>query len=149
MTTQTVTHTTIHTRRDFFARTRMLPSAIILGGILISIGTFLPWFSFFGGLHTYAGILGLNGRILLGLGITTMLFGSILMKNTSSTFRWILVLLALVTVLFTSWILYGLMQMTSTMSSDPMSLMQPGHGLHVILGGGILTLVTALLFLKK
>jgi hypothetical protein len=133
MTTQTVTHTTIHTRRDFFARTRMLPSAIILGGILISIGTFLPWFSFFGGLHT----------------ITTMLFGSILMKNTSSTFRWILVLLALVTVLFTSWILYGLMQMTSTMSSDPMSLMQPGHGLHVILGGGILTLVTALLFLKK
>lgn len=43
------------------------------GGMMIAAGALLPWLRLYGGLHSYAGITGLYGRVLLVVGVLAVI----------------------------------------------------------------------------
>jgi uncharacterized membrane protein len=52
---------------------RWTPASLALGGgLLLVAGALLPWLTLYGGLHRFAGISGLYGWILLGLGVVAV-----------------------------------------------------------------------------
>ncbi len=51
-----------------------MPRVLTLGGgLMIAAGALLPWLSLYGGLHSYPGITGLYGRVLLVLGVVAVM----------------------------------------------------------------------------
>ena len=53
----------------------------VLGGLGVSIGACLPWMSFYAGLVSLRGVIGLNGRLLLAAGVLGVALGVVLARD--------------------------------------------------------------------
>ena len=106
------------------------------------IGTLLPWFSLFAGLQPYPGIIGLNGRILLGAGIVSILAGLLFYIKGSKILHWFIIFSGIVLLLFTSWLLFGLWETYQKLLAEPLMVPKLGPGLFVATIGAVIMSVS-------
>ena len=116
----------------------------IVGGALVCAGTMLPWISFFAGLQSLSGVVGLYGRILFASGILAVLSGTAMLHRRS---RWLLAsaaMLGVLQTLFVAWLLLGLRSTLGQLGMHAMLIARPGAGLFVALAGAMLVSTAAL-----
>lgn len=121
----------------------------LIGGLLIIVSIFMPWITFFGGLHTYSGISGLNGQILLAGGIVTLFLCKYLSSHPTQKAQVLVGIVGFLEVGLTSFLLLQAWQAVHPVSSngvDSMMIEGMGPGLFVALGGALL--VFSVLFLR-
>jgi hypothetical protein len=120
----------------------------MVGGLLISLGTLLPWFSLFAGLHSFPGVAGLNGRILLGAGVVTVLAGIIFLLKKPKLLQDGINVLGIALFSFSIWLVVGLIQTYQKLASDPFVVANLGPGLFIVLLGSVLLVSTVFFRLR-
>lgn len=125
------------------ATTRGSVSSALLGGALVSAGAALPWMSFFAGLQSFSGLVGLYGRILFASGALAVLFGVTMLLRREGWLRRTTAVLGAMQVLFIAWLLVGLRSTLEHLGMHAMLLARPGPGLFVALAGALLVYVSA------
>lgn len=123
----------------------VLGSVAISGGLIVILGTSLSWFSLFAGLQPYRGIELLNGRLLTGGGVLSILAGVWYLRRGDSRGRWGIGLLGFALLAFASWSLFQLLIIYRQLSADPMMVAKLGPGLIVVLFGSLLIFATLFL----
>jgi hypothetical protein len=113
------------------------------GGSIVAAGTMLPWISLFAGLHSYAGIAGLYGRMMFAGGALAVAGGVAILVRPDPRLRLAIGSLGLALTIFAAWVLWGLRSTTHGLARHPLLLARPGPGLFVVLAGALL--VAALL----
>jgi len=116
--------------------------AAISGGIIVIVGTWLPWFSLFAGLQPYRGVDVLNGRLLMGGGVFSILSGVWFLRHGGLRLRWGIGLLGFALLAFASWSLFQLLILYRQLSADPMMVAKLGPGLIFITVGSFLVFAT-------
>jgi hypothetical protein len=122
-----------------------IAAAATSGGAIVIVGARLAWFSLFAGLQPYRGVDVLNGRLLAGCGVLSVLAGIVFFWRRSSPLRWGIGLLGFALLAFASWTLVQLIIVYRQLSSDPMMLPRLGPGLIVIVAGALLIFGTLFL----
>jgi hypothetical protein len=124
----------------------------IIGSIFIILGSLLPWITFLGGLQTFSGVSGLNGKILLVSGITTLLLiGVSIIRNLDNTL-WLTRIIGFFQFAFCSYLTINLVRTFHTLSTDPMNNMMVGGigpGLFIATFGALLLFCTFFFQIKK
>lgn len=110
----------------------------IAGGTLVIVGSWLPWFTLYAGLHPLRGITGLNGQLLAAGGLLAAVASVMLLTKPRRSLHWLLGSLGLCLTLFTAWILAGVPATYRAMQENPLLVAQLGPGLWVVLGGTLL-----------
>ena len=123
------------------------PLLAIVGGGAIAVGAWLPWMSYFAGLYPLRGIIGVNGRLLLGAAVVGVVAGIVLARSRAPrvrryTRRGVVALGALV-MLAAVWLLIGVRELTRVRAANAMFAPKPGGGLVVVLVGGALLALAA------
>lgn len=119
-------------------------ATVLAGGALVCAGTALPWMSFFAGVQSLSGLVGLYGRILLASGALAVFFGAAMLRRN---YRWLplaTAALGALQTLFILWLLVGLRSTLRGLGMHAMLLARPGPGLFVALGGAMLVAASAL-----
>ena len=109
----------------------------VTGGSLVVAGAMLPWLSFFAGLQSYSGMVGLYGRLLFAGGVLAVVAGVVILIGSIRWLRPGVGALGLLLALFTSWLLLGLRTTTRELSGHPLIVARPGPGLFVALVGAL------------
>lgn len=117
-------------------------ASALSGGALVCTGTALPWLSFFAGLQTYSGLVGLYGRILFAGGALAVVGGAAMLVRRDRWLPRVVGGAGIVQTLFVVWLLFGLRSTTRELGSHAMLLARPGPGLFVALVGAILVAST-------
>lgn len=118
-------------------RERLVASAAVASGALITIGAFLPWLSLFAGLHPMRGVIGLYGRLVAGGGIGCVLAGVAYWRRPARGLRWTLAVLGWVLAGVTIWLTAQLLVTYRELRTDPLLVPQLGPGLFLALGGSL------------
>ncbi len=121
----------------------------IAGGTLVIVGSWLPWFTLYAGLHPLRGITGLNGKLLAASGLLAAFVGLLLLMKPRRALHWLLCSLGLCLTLFTAWILAGVPATYRAMQENPLLVAQLGPGLWVVLGGTLLIAAGASIKTKR
>lgn len=119
---------------------------VFVGGLLVCVGTTLPWMSFFAGLHSLSGLVGLYGRILFASGALVVLFGTTMLLRRSPWISLAIGALGVAQTLFVVWLFIGLRTTLQALGMHAMLLARPGPGLFVALAGAML--VSAIMLLS-
>jgi hypothetical protein len=136
------------------AKSWTVPLLTILGGGAISIGAWLPWMSYFAGLYPLRGVIGVNGRVLLAVGIAVVLSGLVLARQQFEAMRGVrsrqllkrsIAALGALVMVAASWLVAGVRELTRPHASNAMVAPRPGVGLFVVLAGGALLALVSLL----
>jgi hypothetical protein len=127
----------------------LLAWAAISGGIIVIVGTWLPWFSLFAGLQPYRGVDVLNGRLLTGGGALSILSGVWFLRHGGLRLRWGIGLLGFALLAFASWSLFQLLILYRQLSADPMMVAKLGPGLILINIGSLLIFATLFLNVER
>ena len=109
----------------------------VTGGSLVVAGAMLPWLSFFAGLQSYSGMVGLYGCLLFAGGVLAVAAGVAILIGSIRWLRPGVGALGLLLALFTSWLLLGLRTTTRELSGHPFIVARPGPGLFVALVGAL------------
>ena len=124
-------------------------TTVLIGGTLVCVGSALPWMSFFAGLQSLSGLIGLYGRILFASGALAVLSGAAMLRRS---YRWLLpatFALGVLQTLFILWLLVGLRSTTRALGMHGMILARPGPGLFVAFAGAILISASSPLLIKR
>src|SRR5262249_11402400 len=92
--------------------------AAISGGVIVILGSCLPWFSLFAGLQPYRGVDVLNGRLLAGGGALSIVAGVWFLRRGGIRLRWGIGLLGFALTAFASWSLFQLLILYRQLSAD-------------------------------
>jgi len=126
-------------------REGLLATAAVLGGSLVVAGALSPWITVFAGLHPYPGTLGLNGRLLLGGGVLSVLAGLAFLLYPAPQLRWAISGLGLVLLAFGGYLLPRLWSaQLEIMSAHSMMVPELGPGLFICLAGALMVAATTL-----
>jgi hypothetical protein len=117
----------------------------IVGGACAIAGTVLPWLSLFAGLQSYPGIAGLNGQLLFGAGVLSVIAGIAFLLRGGRRLRWGVGLLGFALLAFSSWLLLALLKTLDQLSPDPVMLARLGPGPVITVAGALLVFVTLFL----
>src|SRR5919201_6481256 len=105
------------------------------GSALVIVGALLPWLSVFAGLKAYAGVAGLNGRLLLAGGALGLLGGIGYVASGRVVVRWGLGLWGFVLLAFAGWLIVQLLAAYQHVVADPLLLTRLGPGLFIATAG--------------
>jgi hypothetical protein len=108
------------------------------GGVIVAVGTMLPWMSLFAGLQPYRGIAGLYGRVMFAGGVLAVVGGVAILVRPDPRVRFAIGGLGVILALFAAWVLWGLRSTTHTLERHPLLLARQGPGLFVVLAGAFL-----------
>ncbi|HEU5237611.1 MAG TPA: hypothetical protein VFU37_10745 [Pyrinomonadaceae bacterium] len=114
----------------------------IAGGLIVILGAWLSWFSLFAGLQPYRGVDVLNGRLLAGGGVVSILAGVRFLRHGGIRLRWGIGLLGFALLAFASWSLFQLLILYRQLSADQMMVARLGSGLIFIIVGSLLIFAT-------
>lgn len=114
---------------------RTVPTVAIGGGGLVVAGALLPWLTLFAGLQRYAGIAGLNGRLLLAGGALAIVLGAAALVRPAPVLLHACALLGAALTGLAGWALVGLVAMVRHGRTDPMLMAGYGPGLFVACAG--------------
>lgn len=146
---QQVLHASLAPQRSV-VRGEAMPRVIgIAGGTLVVVGSWLPWFTLYAGLHPLRGITGLNGQLLAAGGLLAAVVSVMLLTKPRRTLHWLLGGLGLCLALFTAWILAGVPATYRAMQENPLLVAQTGPGLWVVLGGALLVVTSAVISARR
>ena len=123
--------------------TRNIVFPVLVGGALVCAGTMLPWLSFFAGLQSLSGLVGLYGRILFASGALAVLSGTAMLQRRRNWLLLATAALGVVQMLFIAWLLVGLHSTLTELGMHAMLLARPGPGLFIALAGAVLVSMTA------
>jgi len=124
----------------------LLSTAAILGGSFVIAGAVSPWITVFAGLHPYPGTLGLNGQLILGGGVLSVLAGLAFLLYPAPLLRWAISGLGLALLAFGAFLLPRLWSaQQELMSAHAMMVPAMGPGLFVCLAGAFVITATTLL----
>jgi hypothetical protein len=129
-------------------RRNVAPVCAVAGGALIVCGCCMPWMYYFAGLVPLRGWIGLNGRLLLAAGAVSIASGIIQwLDGAGPGNRWRLLAATLGVAVSAGavWLLVGVRQLARANASNVMLAPKPGSGLWVILAGGIIAAVGAII----
>jgi hypothetical protein len=115
------------------------------GGLIVILGTWLSWFSLFAGLQPYRGVDLLNGQLLLGGGVLSILAGGWFFRRGGIPLRWGIGLFGFVLLAFAGWSLIQLFAIYRQLSSDAMIVARLSPGLFVAVLGTFLIFGTLFL----
>jgi hypothetical protein len=119
----------------------------LLGGLVISIGAWLPWMSLYAGLVSLRGLIGLNGRLLLAAGVAGIAIGIMLAREDSRSyrvlFRRLAAALGIAVTAAAIWLFIGVWQLSHGRGASAMLIPRPGPGLFVVSLGGVLLVLAA------
>ncbi|HUQ84771.1 MAG TPA: hypothetical protein VM077_00460 [Candidatus Limnocylindrales bacterium] len=118
-------------------------------GVLIVIGAVLPWFSLYAGLQPFPGVVGLNGRIMLGAGIFASVMGIICFFKGIKKIQYLINLSGIVLTLFSAWLIIGLFETYQKLLTQPLIVPKIGPGLFVSTVGALLLIATVFLNRNK
>lgn len=90
------------------------------GGVLVVIGSLLPWLSLYAGLQSIAGTDGLNGRVLAGLGVAAALCAVAHAAHGGLATRWLLGVAGFAVLAFGGWLGIQLLQTEALLAADPL-----------------------------
>ena len=123
-------------------------TAVALGGVALAVGAATPWMTLFGGLQTYRGLIGLNGRLLLATGASLAVVSLARRAWTGRRTQRALVGVSAATVAFCAWLIVGLVGMVHRGS---MAMLVPGFGpgLFVAQAGALLCLGGAVMLVRE
>lgn len=123
----------------------IVPLLTMVGGGAIALGAWLPWMSYFAGLYPLRGVIGVNGRLLLTVGIGGVVGGGVLAfrraswePRTRRRAKRVIASLGVLVVIAAVWLLAGVRELTRIHASNSMLVPRPGIGLEVVLVGGLL-----------
>ncbi|HEV8446714.1 MAG TPA: hypothetical protein VGQ44_07835 [Gemmatimonadaceae bacterium] len=119
------------------SRDRRAALVALVGGMLVSLGSLLPWMSLFAGLQRFPGIHGLYGRLVFAGGVLAALGGLAMLARNEWFIRPLVACIGVSLSLFAAWILLGLRETTRRLEDHPMIVARPGPGLFVVLAGGL------------
>ncbi|HEX9105814.1 MAG TPA: hypothetical protein VF832_01265 [Longimicrobiales bacterium] len=138
------------TRPATMAGDRAVALAALCGGVLIALGAYLPWLSFFAGLYPVRGILGLWGRLLAAGGVACMLAGAGSLARPHARLQPLIALLGCALALFAVWVAFRLLSgVRQLQATDVMIVPRLGPGLFIALTGTLLTSIPAVLSLRR
>lgn len=122
--------------------------AVMTGGAALVIGAVLPWLTMFAGLQRYTGLIGLNGRLLLAIGIASMVAGLRPDRWSSERARITMLVTACLTTAFCAWLIVGLVEMVHRRT---MAMLVPGFGpgLFIAQAGALLCAAGTFLLLNE
>lgn len=127
------------TKRAPTSAHRAAIACALIGGALVCTGTMLPWLSFFAGLKTYSGLVGLYGRVLFAGGALAVVGGGAMLVRRDRWLRRVVGAAGVAQTLFVVWLLIGLRATTRELGGmHAMLVARPGPGLFVALAGAIL-----------
>jgi hypothetical protein len=120
------------------------PVAVLagVGGAMAVAGSALPWLSLYAGLHPIAGTTGLNGRILMGLGLIALVLSAAHLLRGGNTTRWLLAFTGFAIVALGGWLGIQLLQTAATTLADPLLVARIEPGLPIAIVGGALVFAT-------
>ena len=101
-----------------------------------------------GGLQSFTGIAGLNGRLLLASGIVSFLAGAVYGIKPIVALRWGIGLFGFAQLAFCGWLLLGLWKTYQQITQDTMVLGGIGPGLFIVTLGTLLVFGTLILSRK-
>lgn len=110
----------------------------MVGGALVCLGAALPWLTFFAGLQSYSGLVGLYGRIVFAGGILAITSAVATRLTSPATLRPMVGALGVALAIFVCWLLAGLRSTTQALGMHAMLIARPGPGLFVALAGSLL-----------
>ena len=113
-------------------------AVVLAGATLVCAGTALPWMSFFAGLQSISGLVGLYGRTLFGSGVLAALLGAAMLRRSHRWLQPTIAALGAAQTLFIIWLLLGLRATIRELGVHAMLLARPGPGLFVALAGAVL-----------
>ena len=124
---------------------------IVLAGLAIGLGAFLPWMYYFAGLVPLRGVIGLNGRLLLAAGALCVALGVALCVmlgrgtrlGPQIVLRRVTAALGLGITCAAVWLLIGVRELARARGESAMLALRPGPGLFVVGLGGVLLALTA------
>jgi hypothetical protein len=120
---------------------------IALSGLGIGVGACLPWMYYFAGLIPLRGVMGLNGRLLLGAGALCVILGVLLARGVGlggpKVQRRVTAAVGVGTIAAAAWLLWGVRELARGQGPTAMLAMRGGPGLLVVGLGGALLLLTA------
>lgn len=126
-------------------RGSVVGGAAIAGGALVAVGALLPWLSVYAGIETYRGIAGLNGWLLFGGGLISVLMGGSYVFTPRPRLRWTIGLLGALLFGFGCWIVVQLFALYREIGGNPFVVGRLGPGLFISTLGGAIVLATLLL----
>ena len=109
----------------------------VAGGVIIAVGTVLPWMSLFAGLQSYRGISGLYGRLAFASGVLIIIGGVVMLTRPARRLRLAIGGLGLALTLFAAWVLLGVRTTTQHLEQHPFLLPRAGSGLFVVIAGAL------------
>lgn len=117
---------------------RLVASAVVVGGVLIAIGAFLPWLSLFAGLDTLRGVIGLNGRLVAAGGAVCLLAGLRCWRRPAPRLQRAVAALAWALTGFAIWLTIQLLITYHELRANPLLVPRLGPGLFLVLAGSLL-----------
>ena len=131
-----------------FSKGSIAPLLAVMGGAAIAVGAWLPWMSYFAGLYPLRGVIGVNGRVLLAVGVVSVVSGLALARMTAVSSRRFakrsIAVLGVLVVIAATWLVIGVRELTRIRASNSMLAPRPGVGLLVVLLGGVLLALVSL-----
>jgi hypothetical protein len=109
----------------------------ITGGSLVVVGSLLPWMSLFAGLHTYSGLAGYYGRLILAGGALSVLGGIAILTRPHAWLRLGIGGLGVALALLAGWIFLGLRSTIRELGHHPLLLARAGPGVFVVIAGAL------------
>jgi hypothetical protein len=123
----------------------VLAGVALVGGSLMIGGALLPWLSVYAGLDTLRGIDGINGRVLVGVGVVAVVLALLYAWRPSARLRLALGLAGFSASGFAAWVVAQLVGSYQQLGGDPLVLPSLGAGAFVSLAGGLCLLSTLLM----
>ena len=117
----------------------------VIGGIVMVVGTILPWVTLFAGLQVYAGTAGLNGKLMFGGGALSVFGGLWFLFTGWRILRWGVGLLGFACLAFAGWLLVELIKTNQQISNDPFIFAHLGPGLFITTAGALIVFTTLLI----
>ena len=116
---------------------------VAAAGLVIALGSALPWLTLYGGLHPLRGTMGPYGRALFATGISVALAVAVVLRRPREGGR-LLMPVAMAILAFAAWLAFSRLPTTlAALRDNPLLVAGEGPGIYLVMTGATAMLVAA------